>query len=93
MKAYRAAILRFADDQSAVYEEDGLLVIGPGASGRQVVRAVGSYGTLAPNFPGVSIEHNIQKAIAGAHVIDGDAEPPRPHRGEGSSEITVVGDP
>ena len=29
MKAYRAAILRFADDHAAVYEEDGLLVVAP----------------------------------------------------------------
>ena len=29
MQAYRAAILRFADDRSAVYEQDGLLVVGP----------------------------------------------------------------
>ena len=57
MKAYRAAILRFADDRSAVYEEDGLLVVGPDAQGRKVVRAVGPYAGLAPNFPGVSMEH------------------------------------
>jgi guanine deaminase len=57
MKAYRAAILRFADNHSAVYEEDGLLVVGPDAQGRKVVRAVGPYADLAPNFPGVSVEH------------------------------------
>ena len=33
MKAYRAALLRFADDRSALYEEDGLLVVGPDATG------------------------------------------------------------
>ncbi|MEZ0306410.1 MAG: guanine deaminase, partial [Ramlibacter sp.] len=47
MHAYRSAILRFADDGAALYEEDGLLVTGPDANGRQVVRAVGDYGTLA----------------------------------------------
>ena len=52
MKAYRAAILRFADDESAIYEKDGLLVVGPDANGRQVVRAVGDYATLAPELPG-----------------------------------------
>ena len=57
MKAFRAAILRFADDHSAVYEEDGLLVVGPDASGRQVVQAVGSYPSLAGSFPGVAVEH------------------------------------
>ncbi|ROZ76118.1 guanine deaminase [Ramlibacter sp. WS9] len=64
MKAYRSAILRFADDQSAVYEKDGLLVIGPDASGRQVVRAVGDYAALAPNFPGVAVEHLPGRIIA-----------------------------
>ena len=57
MQAFRAALLRFADDRSAVYEEDGLLVIGPDAQGRQVVRAAGAYAALADRFPGVSTEH------------------------------------
>ncbi len=64
MKAFRAAILRFADDQSAVYEKDGLLVVGPDAAGQQVVRAVGDYATLAPNFPGVAVEHLPGRIIA-----------------------------
>jgi guanine deaminase len=64
MKAFRAAILRFADDQSAVYEADGLLVVGPDAQGREVVRAVGDYRTLAPNIPGVRIEHLPGRIIA-----------------------------
>jgi guanine deaminase len=63
-KAFRAAILRFADDQSAVYEADGLLVVGPDAQGREVVRAVGDYRALAPNFPGVRIEHLPGRIIA-----------------------------
>lgn len=57
MKAYRAALLRFDDNRSAVYDEDALLVIGPDAGGRQVVRAAGPYQALAGNFPGVAIEH------------------------------------
>jgi guanine deaminase len=64
MKAYRAAILRFADDQSAVYEEDGLLVVGPDAQGRQVVRAIGDFRSLAANYPGVAIEHLPGRIIA-----------------------------
>ena len=40
MKAFRAAILRFADDRSAIYEEDGLLVVCRDATGQQVVHAV-----------------------------------------------------
>ena len=46
MKAYRAAILRFDDQGSAVYEADGLLVTGPDAGGTQVERAVGDFNAL-----------------------------------------------
>ncbi|MBX3588657.1 MAG: guanine deaminase [Ramlibacter sp.] len=68
MKAYRAAILRFADDRSAIYEADGLLVVGPDATGRQVVRAVGAYSALASNYPGVAIEHLPGRLIAPGFV-------------------------
>ncbi len=64
MKAYRAGILRFADDGSALYDEDGLLVIGPDANGRQVVRAVGAYTALVANFPGVAVEDLPGRIIA-----------------------------
>jgi guanine deaminase len=64
MKAYRAGILRFADDRSAVYDTDGLLVVGPDAGGRQVVRAVGPYSQLADRFPGVAMEHLPGRIIA-----------------------------
>lgn len=57
MKAFRAGLLRFTDDGTPVHDEDGLLVIGPDAGGRQVVRAAGAYAALAGNFPGVAIEH------------------------------------
>jgi guanine deaminase len=72
MKAYRAAVLRFDPDrpaaEAAIYEEDGLLVIGPDASGRQVVRAVGPYHDLAGNFPGVVVEHLPGRIIAPGFV-------------------------
>lgn len=64
MKAYRAGILRFADDRSAVYDADGLLVVGPDATGRQVVRAVGPCLDLAGRFPGVAVEHLPGRIIA-----------------------------
>jgi guanine deaminase len=64
MQAFRSALLRFRDDRSADYEEDGLLVIGPDAAGRQVVRAAGSYQQLAPNFPGVRVQHLPGRIIA-----------------------------
>lgn len=64
MKAYRAALLRFADDRSAIYEEDGLLVVGPDAQGRQVVRAAGSYSALAASYAGVTVQHLPGRIIA-----------------------------
>jgi guanine deaminase len=72
MKAYRAAILRFADDHSPVFEADGLLVVGPDASGRRVVRAVGDHGTLIDRFPGVVVEdlrgHIIAPGFVDLHI-------------------------
>ena len=55
MQAYRAALLSFADDGSARYEPDGLLVVGPDAGGRQVVRAAGPHQALAANYPGLAV--------------------------------------
>jgi guanine deaminase len=57
MKAFRAALLRFADDGSALYDEDALLVLGPDAQGNEVVRAAGDYRLLAGSFAGVAVEH------------------------------------
>jgi guanine deaminase len=57
MQAFRAALLRFADNGSARYEEDGFLLVGPGADGVQVVRAAGAWQELAPRYPGVAVEH------------------------------------
>jgi guanine deaminase len=72
MKAYRAAILRFAPDReprhSAIYEEDGLLIVGPDAGGTQVVQAVGPYLELRDKFPGVAIEHLPGRIIAPGFV-------------------------
>ena len=68
MQAYRAAILRFADDRSAVYEADGLLVVGPDAQGARVVRAVGPYAALIGNYPGVAVQHLPGRLIAPGFV-------------------------
>jgi len=57
MKAYRARLLRFAHDGSALFDDDGLLVTGPGPAGRSVVLAAVSYAATAPAFPGVPVEH------------------------------------
>jgi len=64
MKAFRAAILRFAADGSARYEQDGLLVTGPDAAGRQTVRAVGPYAELAAQHPGLAVQHWPGRIIA-----------------------------
>ncbi len=64
MNAYRAALLRFDDQQRPVYDADGLLVVGPDAQGRRVVRAAGDHATLIGNFPGVSVEDLSGKLIA-----------------------------
>ncbi len=57
MKAYRARLLRF-DDASGqpLYDEDGLLVVGPDAHGQAVVRAAGAHAALIDRFPGVAVE-------------------------------------
>jgi len=64
MNAYRAALLRFDDQQRPVYDADGLLVIGPDAQGRRVVRAAGDHAALIGNYPGVSVEDLSGKLIA-----------------------------
>ncbi|MFC5521044.1 guanine deaminase [Polaromonas jejuensis] len=68
MKAYRAAILYFTGPAQAVYEADGLLVVGPDAQGRQVAQAVGAYTQLAPRFAEVPIEHFPGRIIAPGFV-------------------------
>ena len=72
MKAYRAAILRFATDReprhSAIYDTDGLLVVGPNAQGQPVVQAVGPYRELKDQFPGVVVEHLPGRLIAPGFV-------------------------
>ena len=72
MKAYRAAILRFDPDLpphcAAIYEADGLLVVGSDASGREVVQAVGSYTTLKDQWPDAPVTHWPDRIIAPGFV-------------------------
>ena len=51
-----------------MFEQDGLLVTGPDASGREVVKAVGSYQALASNYPDLVIEHLSGRIIAPGFV-------------------------
>ncbi|HET8747662.1 MAG TPA: guanine deaminase [Ramlibacter sp.] len=55
MQAFRAALLSFDDDGTARYEPDGLLVVGPDAAGRKVIRAAGAYAVLAADHAGVAV--------------------------------------
>lgn len=64
MKAYRASLLRFDDEQRPLYDADGLLVVGPDAQGRQVVRGAGDHAALIGNYPGVAVEDLRGKLIA-----------------------------
>lgn len=64
MKAYRAALLRFDDHGQPLYDSDGLLVVGPDASGRRVVRAAGSHAALVDRYPGVVTEDLRGRIIA-----------------------------
>ncbi|EYC50134.1 guanine deaminase [Hylemonella gracilis str. Niagara R] len=61
MHAYRAALLRFNQQGQVLYDEDGLLVIGPDATGRQVVQLAGDFraleAALARDFPGLPVTH------------------------------------
>ena len=76
IQAYRARILRFATDaspsKSAIFEEDGLLVVGPNALGRPVVQAVGDYRSLIASFtaqhPNVAVQHLPDRIIAPGFV-------------------------
>lgn len=72
MKAYRASLLWFAPHSEgparALFEEDGLLVVGPDAQGVQVVQAIGPWRTVAPQFPGVAVEHLLGRIIAPGFV-------------------------
>ena len=68
MNAYRASLLWFAPRSEgvarALYEQDGLLVVGPDAQGRQVVQAIGAYGTVSKQYPQVPVQHFPGRIIA-----------------------------
>jgi guanine deaminase len=72
MKAYRASILRFEPHSEgaarALFEEDGLLVVGPNTAGVQVVQAVGAWRDLASQYPDVPVEHLPGRIIAPGFV-------------------------
>ncbi len=65
---YRAAILRFDAQGQAIYEADGLLVVGPNGAGRSVVQAVGPYEAVLAQHPGAAVEDLRGKLIAPGFV-------------------------
>ena len=67
MKAFRASLLYFKG-REAVFEQDGLLVVGSNAQGRQVVQAVGSFQSLSPSYPDLPTEHLPGRIIAPGFV-------------------------
>ena len=72
MKAYRASLLWFAPDSEgpapALFEEDGLLVVGHNAEGVQVVQAIGAWRDLAGQYPAVGVEHLPGRILAPGFV-------------------------
>ena len=72
MHAYRASLLWFAPDSEgpgkALFEEDGLLVVGPDARGLQVVQAIGSWRDLSVRFAQMPVEHLPGRIIAPGFV-------------------------
>ena len=57
LQLYRASLLRFDAHGQAQYDSDGLLAIGPDATGRQRVQAAGSWQALRGRYPGQPVTH------------------------------------
>lgn len=68
MKAYRSSLLSFSDDGRAHLETDGLLVVGPDASGQPVIRDIGSWQALQSQYAGVPVEHLPGRILAPGFV-------------------------
>ena len=68
MKAYRAALLRFADDGSALYDSDGLLVTAANVAGRETVVAAGPFQSLQASYAQVPTEHLPGRILAPGFV-------------------------
>ena len=64
MNAFRASLLRFSPEGQALFEEDGLLVVGADASGRQCVVDAGAYGAVVLRHPLVPVTHWPGRIIA-----------------------------
>jgi guanine deaminase len=56
-RAYRASLLRFDDAGRPLFDEDGLLVVAPDATGRQRVLDAGAHAAVAPKHPDATVTH------------------------------------
>ncbi len=68
MNAYRAALLYFKPDGTAIYDADGLLVTTPNAQGIQEVLAIGPWPALKAGFAHVPVQHLLGRLIAPGFV-------------------------
>lgn len=57
MHAYRASLLRFDDQGLPLFDTDGLLVVGPGPQGWNVVVDAGSHADVSRRHPDVPVTH------------------------------------
>jgi len=67
-KAYRASLLRFDSAGQAVFDQDGLLVVGPDATGQERVLDAGDHATLAGRYPDLAVTHWPGRIIAPGFV-------------------------
>lgn len=63
-KAYRARLLRFSPEGEALFDEDGLLVVGADADGVQRVRAAGPYRELIARYAQLPLTHWPDRIVA-----------------------------
>ena len=64
IKAYRAALLRFDSAGASLYDEDGLLVVGPDGEGRVRVVDSGAYAVIGSRYAHVPVTHWPGRIIA-----------------------------
>ena len=64
MHAYRASLLRFDDHGQPLFDTDGLLVVGPGPQGWNVVIDAGGHADVSRRHPDVPVTHWPGRLIA-----------------------------
>ncbi len=68
MQGYRASLLRFDAHHKAVFDTDGLLVVGDDGAPTERVLAVGPYEAVARRYPGLQVEHLPGRILAPGFV-------------------------